>query len=89
MPALFFCFFQPDEEAGYLAFSHTLPLPGACCTHEGATSPAPTVQAGGLVKFGLFGPHVLTGLARVIPASTTRASNDLAMVNIDAIGCAA
>jgi hypothetical protein len=44
MPALFFCFSQPDEEAGYLALSHTLQLPGALCAHEGTASPATAVQ---------------------------------------------
>jgi hypothetical protein len=64
-------FFQPDEEAGYLALSHTLQLQGARCTHEGAATPVPTVQAGGLVKFGLLGLHVLIDLSWMVCARAT------------------
>jgi hypothetical protein len=68
MPALCCVCVQLGEEAGLLAPSYTRQLPGAPSTHEGTTCPAPTMQAGGLVKFSLFGLHVLTGMARVIRA---------------------
>jgi hypothetical protein len=62
--------FQLHKEASRLALSHAQHLPGTPCTHERTASPASTIQAGGLVKFGLFGLHVLTGFARVNSAPT-------------------
>ncbi len=81
--------FQLKKEARRLALSHTQHPPGIMCTLEGTSSPAPTVQAGGLVKFGLLVLHALTGLARVKRARAAGAPNDLAMVHVDARGCAA